>query len=361
MWWIRWTDAAGKLHREKAGRRGDAITLVSKRKTESLQQQKLPEQYRVHVTFDTLCDDAIEYSKATNNAKVTHDLELKVAKLRQVFGPREASAITRQELVRWLSTTAKAREWSPATRNRWQSALSLAFRVGLENSKLAANPLSQVRQQTENNGRIRFLSDEEELALTAAVLERCPENLPALLLSLHTGMRMGEQLSLRWNQVDLERRQISLYKTKTGKPRHIPINEVAYSALSRIPRTSFFVFPCPRKFGETPKDSVHVKSVKGWFDAAAKAAKIEGYTWHCNRHTFASRLVMAGVDIRTVGELLGHSVIQMTMRYSHLAPAHNAAAVAKLATATDTRTDTSQKGAGKLLSRRSSVGRAADS
>src|SRR5271169_2416276 len=73
-------------------------------------------------------------------------------------------------------------------------------------------------------------------------------------------------------------------------------------------------------------------------------AKIAGFSWHCLRHTFASRLVMAGVDIRTVQELLGHKTIAMTVRYSHLAPKHTLAAVERLdfptATPTDTTTDT---------------------
>ena len=63
---------------------------------------------------------------------------------------------------------------------------------------------------------------------------------------------------------------------------------------------------------------------------ALAEAKIKVYSWHCNRHTFASRLVMAGVDLRTVAELMGHSSVQMTMRYAHLAPQHNRAAVDRL-------------------------------
>ena len=59
IWWVRWTDAQGKLHREKAGRKSDAKTLVDKRRTETLQQKKLPEQFRLKVTFGCLCDDAI--------------------------------------------------------------------------------------------------------------------------------------------------------------------------------------------------------------------------------------------------------------------------------------------------------------
>src|SRR5258708_5027383 len=69
---------------------------------------------------------------------------------------------------------------------------------------------------------------------------------------------------------------------------------------------------------------------RGWFPTALEGAGIEGYTWHCNRHTFASRLVMAGVDLRTVAELLGHRTLQMVMRYSHLAPEHQASAVDRL-------------------------------
>jgi hypothetical protein len=64
--------------------------------------------------------------------------------------------------------------------------------------------------------------------------------------------------------------------------------------------------------------------------AAIEAAKIKDFTWHCLRHAFASRLVMKGVDIRTVQELMGHKTIQMTVRYAHLAPQHTLAAVERL-------------------------------
>ena len=64
-----------------------------------------------------------------------------------------------------------------------------------------------------------------------------------------------------------------------------------------------------------------------WFEPALKQSKIYKFSWHCLRHTFASRLVMAGVDIRTVQELMGHKSISMTVRYSHLAPKHTLAAV----------------------------------
>ena len=106
-------------------------------------------------------------------------------------------------------------------------------------------------------------------------------------------------------------------------------------------------------FGSRPADSIKKNDIisflqgpRGWFPAALEEAMIEGYTWHCNRHTFASRLVMAGVDLHTVAELLGHRTLQMVMRYSHLAPEHQASAVvgwSPFRNGKDTRTDTEAK------------------
>ena len=81
-------------------------------------------------------------------------------------------------------------------------------------------------------------------------------------------------------------------------------------------------------FRDAGRDPQH--NYRRWFNEALTEAKIKDYSWHCNRHTFASRLVMAGVDLRTVAELMGHSSIQMTMRYAHLAPQHNRASVDRL-------------------------------
>ena len=96
-----------------------------------------------------------------------------------------------------------------------------------------------------------------------------------------------------------------------------------------------------------------LQGARGWFPSALEETKIEGYTWHCNRHTFASRLVMAGVDLRTVAELLGHRTLQMVMRYSHLAPEHQASAVDRLVKAgnrRDTKSDT-KRSAAKTIKR----------
>ncbi len=155
-----------------------------------------------------------------------------------------------------------------------------------------------------------------------------------MLFAAHTGLRASEQFRLKWSDIDTGRSQVFVKKSKNGRSRHIPLSSGAKEAL-RIARTysdDKAVFP--------------VMHNHRWFETVIRKVAIPEFTWHCLRHTFASRLVMAGVDIRTVAELTGHKTLQMTMRYAHLSPGHNTAAVANLDkfyipdNPTDTRTDT---------------------
>ncbi len=341
IWWIRFTDGAGNKRREKAGAFGTARKLLEKRHTAVLAGEKLPETRNRRVKFSTLCDDAIAHSKAENSDAQTYDLTTRLATIRQDFGNRAADSITKKEIVAWLETKAAERKWSPATRNRWQAGFSLVYRVGIDNELITKNPAAKIRRKTENNGRVRFLSDEEEARLVKAIRTRFPEFLPHLMLSLHSGMRMSEQYSLTWGQVDFQMRLLYLPKTKNGDARSIPLNDIALHALHQLKkqgRGSKVVFPSAR----APEEGGALQGSRGWFPVALEEAKLEQYSWHCNRHTFASRLVMAGVDLRTVASLLGHRTLQMVMRYSHLAPQHQADAVARLVSwkQTDIRTDT---------------------
>ena len=219
------------------------------------------------------------------------------------------------------------RDWKSSSRNRWQAAFSLIFGVGIDNEKITKNPAADIKRRTENNNRVRFLSDEEECAL---LKETDPRFHSHLLPSIHTGIRMSEQYSLRWPQVDFERRHLFLPQTKNGDSRDVPLNGTASAALEKLYAESEgdFVFP-------------NAESPRGWFLSAVERAGLKDYTWHCNRHTFASRLVMAGVDLHTVGELLGHRTAQMTKRYAHLSVNHKQSAVERISqvqSATETAT-----------------------
>ena len=166
-----------------------------------------------------------------------------------------------------------------------------------------------MRQRRENGGRIRYLLPAEEEKLRSKILSQA--NQDELTISLGTGMRLGEQYGLFWKQVDFKRKEIHLDDTKNGSPRDIPMNTDVVAAFQRWNAVT----------GGRSEDRVfNLDNPRIWFEQAREEAKLKDYVWHSNRHTFCSRLVMAGVGLKTVQVLAGHKTISMTARYSHLAP-----------------------------------------
>jgi site-specific recombinase XerD len=326
VWWVRYADAMGRIRREKAGTKSAALTLYRKRKTESWQGKKLPENLRSPmVSFAELAREALAYSKA--HKRSYGDDVIRMEKLLNRFRHRRADSITPQELEQHFAQTAEDCNWAPATVNRYRALVSLVFRLGIESGKVKENPARLVKHRQENNARVRWLSGEEEVRLRAAVSAEYPEHMPELDLALNTGMRLGELYGLYWENVNLPRRVLTIPRAKNGEMRHVPLNGPALAALSELmKRSEAGIGPVIRN-----AEGGALVGPRYWFEPAVRAAKIRSFSWHCLRHTFASRLVMAGVDLRTVQELMGHKSIQMTVRYSHLTPKHTLAAVERLA------------------------------
>jgi integrase len=181
--------------------------------------------------------------------------------------------------------------------------------------------IRKVKLLQENNRRLRYLTQEE----CRALINGCDAHArPIVVMALNTGMRKGEILNLKWENVDLKNNFILLNQeqTKNGERKEIPINSTLREALLKITRRLDipYVFYNPKT--DKPYDNI-VKS----FYTAMKRAGIKDFRFHDLRHTFASQLVMAGVDLTTVRELLGHKTLTMTLRYSHLAPSHKVRAV----------------------------------
>jgi len=344
IWWIRYADGTGRIRREKAGTRGAAIKLYQKRKTEVLQGKKLPENLRAPmVAFAELSKDALAYSKA--HKRSYGDDVIRMEKLLSSFRGRSAESITPRELERFLAQNAEENDWAPATINRYRALLSLVYRLGIENGKVKDNPARLVKHRQENNARVRYLSPEEETRLRAYIQVTYPEHMPELDLALHTGMRLGEMYSLTWENVNMSRKVVTIPRSKNGEKRHVPLNTTALSALTEVRKRCDGTGPVVRNLDGEP-----LAGPRYWFEPALPKAKIRRFSWHCLRHTFASRLVIAGVDLRTVQELMGHKSIEMTVRYSHLAPKHTLAAVERLtetesvnSTGTTTSTGTSEQ------------------
>jgi site-specific recombinase XerD len=330
-WWIRYADSTGRFRREKAGTKSVAIALYRKRKMEALEGKKLPEKLRrATVTFAEISRDALAYSKANKPASYRHDVT-RTEKLLGWFREYPAEAVSPQNIERRF----EQEDWAPATVNRYRAMLSLIYRLAIRNGKMKENPARFVRHRLENNARVRFLAETEEAALRRAIRERCPERVAELDLALNTGLRLSEQYGLTWENVNLPLRFLTVPRSKNGETRHVPLNAAALAALKCI---------LGRSNNSSPLVFGGAKTSRQWFEPAVRAARLEHFSWHCLRHTFASRLTMAGVDLRTVQELLGHKTLAMTVRYSHLAPTHQLAAVERLgaysAEPTDTTTDT---------------------
>jgi hypothetical protein len=154
IWWIRYADSMGRIRREKAGTKSSALTLYRKRKTESLQRKKLPENLRSPlVSFAEIAREALAYSKAH---KRSYDDDLiRMEKLLNRFRDRAADSITPQELEQHLAQTGDENDWAPATINRYRALVSLVFRLGIESGKVKENPARLVKHRQEYNARVR--------------------------------------------------------------------------------------------------------------------------------------------------------------------------------------------------------------
>ncbi|WP_051548035.1 site-specific integrase [Sneathiella glossodoripedis] len=168
----------------------------------------------------------------------------------------------------------------------------------------------------DNAVRVRYLSDDEETALMAVLPKWLKD---VVVFALHTGARKQDILDFRWRDViwqDGKPSSVRIPKPKSRNPYRVPANKTLVSLLeglsSREDGDSSHVF-------RASHGGPILDPTRAW-EKAVNAAEIEDFVFHDLRHTFASRLVMKGVGFKHVQELMGHSNIQMTLRYAHLAP-----------------------------------------
>ncbi|MDA2920805.1 site-specific integrase [Desulfobacterota bacterium AH_259_B03_O07] len=140
---------------------------------------------------------------------------------------------------------------------------------------------------------------------------------PILVTAINTGMRKGEILNLKWEDVNLIDGYIAIRDSKNNDSRMIPINKVLMQTLKSVKGNDSGEYIFSHNNGD---DSV--KTFKTAFNSAIRRSGVEKFRFHDLRHTFASNLVMKGVDIVTVQELMRHKSINMTKRYSHPTPEH---------------------------------------
>jgi integrase len=227
----------------------------------------------------------------------------------------------------------------PSTVVRYLAALSHAFTIAVnEWGWVEENPLRKVRKPKEPRGRVRFLSDDEVQADGVKVegersrlLKACKDSenpyiYTIVVLALSTGMRQGEILNLRWQDVDLSNGRIVLHETKNDERRTVPLLGHALALLQEHAKVrrldTDLLFP-----GRNPKRPIFIRAP--WLKVV-KAAGIEDLRFHDLRHSAASYLAMNGASLPEIAEVLGHKTLQMVKRYSHLSEAHTAGVVARM-------------------------------
>jgi len=270
-----------------------------------------------------------------------------------VFLSKTISEITVPEVEDWrLKQRGMGKK--AASCNRSIGALRSMFNWSVGRKLLLNNPISRLEplKETDSNRKVRYLSKEENDRLMAALIAREEEIRkglaygysqtplkgefadhlrPMVIISLNTGIRWGSLVRLQWDDIDLTNRSVTI-RAETAKSQQqliIPLNKTAQEALRQWKEETLNTNPKNLVFPSPVSGSVLDNVKKAW-NAVLKRAGIENFRWHDMRHTFASNLVMSGVDLNTVRELLGHADLKMTLRYAHLAPKVKMSAVEML-------------------------------
>src|SRR5437762_5536537 len=238
------------------------------------------------------------------------------------FGSRPLGQIAGVEIEAWRR--GKMTRCRPATINRDLSRLRRMFSLAVEWELLEESPMAGIRFLRENNARTRYLSLEECQRLIASCI--APHIRALVSVALHSGMRLGEILNLRWYDLDFSSGFILVRDSKNGESRHVPMDATLFALFRAYPHRlgTDLVFSSPA--------GGHIVDVRTGFLNSCKRAGLIDLHFHDLRHTFASQFVMSGGDLYILKEILGHKSITMTQRYAHLSPTYKIKAIDRMNT-----------------------------
>ena len=317
FWYIDTYDDGGKRIRKKVSRRKREAEKVLKALKNQKTERKEPLAEKSSVLFDNFAQTYLEYSKSNKNPSSHRRDKSLVDNLLSFFSGNRMNSIDSFMIEQYKLMRIK--KVSKSSVNRELSCLRHMYNLGIKWGMFEKNPVQKVRFFKEDPYNFKYLN----LGEASKLIAHCNDHIrPIVVMALNTGMRKAEILKLKWKNVDLNNRIITVERTKAHDIRRIPINEMLYSELRKLPHHSEYVF--------ADKNGKPYDNVRRAFHTARKRAGLEYFRFHDLRHTFASQLVMAGEDIVTVQQLMGHKTIEMTMRYSHLSDQHRINAVKRL-------------------------------
>jgi len=343
IYWICYAGLDGKIHRESArttkSREAEAI-LTSRRnavlegKEPAIKKISNPYFYEVVEKYREIfaLQKSYRFKKYLLNQLVNEFGNLKLTDFTVDLVERFVAKMQTEGLKSASPRVVfgKKKTLKPASVNRLLAALRHVFTKAYDWDMCSDETLKRIRKVKllkENNQRTEFLSiDQCNDLLNACHSTKDTRYLkPIISFALNTGCRKEEILGLKWEDVDMVHSIITLRNTKNGETRMVPINSALLASLEGIVRN----ISSPYVFCDV--DGKRYGDIRKTFNKVCNRAGVEWLRFHDLRHTFASHLVMSGVDINTVSKLLGHKSLTMTLRYSHLAQNHLDNAVENLA------------------------------
>ena len=324
VWWIDYSYKGKRTRRSLKTTSKKVADLAQKSIDVQIAKEELNLSAPRKISFVKFCERFLNWYKVQNSKKSYQDYEnLFNSTIIPYFKDYYLNDISVEMIENYKIKRSK--EIKSATINKELTAIKHVFNKANEWDYVKENPLAKVKKLKVSQSKIRFLSIEE----IDRLLNNCSDHIrPIILTAIHTGLRRSELFRLEWSDVDFERECIVVTAkgeehTKNYLNRELPMTDQLIECLKGIQVKGNWVFS---------KDDG--SRFSGWvrksIETARKKAGIQRFTLQSLRHTFASHLVMEGVDLPTVQKLMGHSKITTTMIYAHLAPDHLKNAIHRL-------------------------------
>ncbi|GAN34857.1 MAG: site-specific integrase [Candidatus Brocadia sp. AMX2] len=316
VWWTCIRYGGKKIQRSlETADKKLAQAIEAKIKTEIVEGKYFEKLTGNSKTFTDMMEKFMKEHAPSVSISMQRSYSASLKHLIPFFGTSKLSSIS-PKMISEYKVLRKSEEAKPATVNRELAMLSKAFNLAVKEWEwIKDNPVSKVPKEKEGNDRDRWLADDEKKRL----LNVSPPWLRNIIIfDLHTGLRQGELLSLQWNRVNLLRRTIIIQETKSGKPRTIPLNQVAFDILTE--KSKIRNIKNDLVFSSGVGNKIDRHNLRRAFNIAIEKAGLRDFHFHDLRHTFATRLAQKGIDIYKISKLLGHHDIRMTQRYSHHCP-----------------------------------------
>ncbi len=330
-WYLRFADAHGKQRQHKIGRYED-IGWEDVRKTARRLRSEItlggnPAEAKAAVkaipTYGELAQRHLNHAKTYQRSYDTTELYMRLHILPR-WGKLRVSEISKPAVAQWLAEKSKeGLALASVEKIRVIFGRSFELAIQWETPGVTRNPTRGIKRPPINNARTRYLTSAEALRLQRAVaVSRNPQLKYIVGLLLLTGARVSELLQAEWRHIDLDRQTWLIPTSKTGKPRHVPLSQAAIAIMEQVPLFKDCVYLLPN-----PRTLKPFTDIKHPWDTARRAAVLSDLRLHDLRHSAASFMINAGIDLFAVGRVLGHADHKSTMRYSHLANSTLLAAV----------------------------------